>query len=1196
MNTATDADQNNPFPGLRPFREDEEYLFFGRENQVDAMVDKLAATRFLAVVGTSGSGKSSLVNCGLRPALHGGLMVSAGTAWRMAQFRPGSDPMRAMARALAEDGVLFKDYQAGGLSLVDVVDTTLRMSKLGLIDIYEQAQLGEDVSLLIVVDQFEELFRYRQFRAGEKSNVYGVGEEATAFVNLLLEPKTQTRYPIYVVVTMRSDFLGECTQFPGLAEAINAGQYLVPRMTRDERRAAISGPVGVGGAEITPVLLTRLVNDVGDNPDQLSILQHALNRTWHQRIRSADNGPLDLPHYEAIGTMAHALDQHAEKAYAKLTTTRQQQICEKLFKALTDKATDPRGVRRPTKLGTLCALADAKEAEVTEVIEVFRIPSRSFLMPPAGERLSAETVVDISHESLMRVWERLKTWANEEAQSAQIYRRLVETAVLHRAGHAGLWQDPDLQIALNWREQSKANKVWGLRYHPEFDEAISFLEESRAAREAEVLLNEHRRRSDIKRARRRALIFGLAFLVSLFALMWAGIQGWQRKQALAIASQALNLAQSEKARNRHLLYDRNISLVENSVSVGLFGQAVKSFEPLLDPTTKDLRRFEVYYFWHLLYSKGLIATLRGHAGGVTSLAFSPDGKTLVTGGENAGVRIWDTTTHQELAQLTGHTAGVFAIEFSPNGKIIATGASDQNVKLWDAATHQELATLKGHRAGVYAIAFAPDGKTIATGGDDKTVRLWDTATHQELAMLEGHEGGIYAIAFSPDGRTLAFGGDGNTVELWDTGTRRQSFTLKGHTDGIYGIAFSPDGKMLATGSGDATVKLWDSVTHRELRALTGHTDGVSSVAFSPNGETLATGSDDGTAKLWDPRKGQALMTFIGHAGAVSALAFAPDGRTLATGGGDKTAKLWDTGSRHELLTLQCSQSVSALAISPDGKTLVSGSDDDKMTFWDTTSRREFVTLKGYVPGAFSLAFSPDGKILASRGNNGVVLLDANSRQELATLGHNGGGYSLAFSRDGKILASGSEDGSVKLWDPATRQELFTLTGHADKVSAVAFSADGKILASASEDKTVKLWDMTTHQELATLAGHTASVSAVAFSIDGKILASGSDDHTVKLWDTATHQELTTLTSHRFGVYSLAFSPDGKTLATGSDDKTVKLWDTGTFDERLTLTGHASRVTSIAFSSDGRILATGSWDKTVKLWIAATEEEVSAGSK
>jgi hypothetical protein len=499
--------QTNPFPGLRPFHEGEEYLFFGRENQVDAMVDKLASTRFLAVVGTSGSGKSSLVNCGVRPALHGGFMARAGTGWRMAQFRPGSDPTRAMARALAKDGVLFRDYQPGGLTLAEIIDTTLRMSTLGLIDIYEQANMGEGMNLLVVVDQFEELFRYRQPGAGQQEDVTGVSETASAFVNLLLEAKAQTTYPIYIVLTMRSDFLGDCAQFPGLAEAINAGQYLVPRMTRDERRAAISGPVGVDGAEISPVLLTRLVNDVGDNPDQLSILQHALNRTWARwQNEGGGKGPLDLTHYEAIGTMAHALDQHAERAYAELGTPRQQQICEKLFKALTDKANDPRGVRRPTTLGALCALADATAAEVTAVVDVFRKPSRSFLMPPAGEVLEMETVIDISHESLMRVWQRLITWADEEAQSAQMYRRLADAAARHAVKKACLWRDPDLQLALEWRDKSQPNETWASRYAFGFNEACAFLRDSETAYAVELEKEKERQQAETERqAREREL-------------------------------------------------------------------------------------------------------------------------------------------------------------------------------------------------------------------------------------------------------------------------------------------------------------------------------------------------------------------------------------------------------------------------------------------------------------------------------------------------------------------------------------------------------------------------------------------------------------------------------------------------------------------------------------------------------------------
>jgi tetratricopeptide (TPR) repeat protein len=496
MNPASATAITNPFPGLRPFREEEEHLFFGREHQVDALVDKLAERRFLAVVGTSGSGKSSLVNCGLRPALHQGRMASAGTSWRMAQFRPGNHSLAAMAKALAEDGVLFRNFEARGLPLLDIIDTTLRMSKRGLIDIVEQAALAKDVNLLVVVDQFEELFRYRQLvdvpqAGGPQADGHGFSEEASAFVKLLLELQEQKDCPIFVVLTMRSDFLGDCTQFAGLAEAINAGLYLVPRLTPEERRDAIVNPIRVQGAEIEPVLVNRLVNDVGDNPDQLSILQHALNRTWAKWQQEEGKGPLALRHYESIGTMDRALDAHAEEVYAELATagqepSRWQRICEKLFQALTDKATDGRGVRRPTTLGSLCAMAEASAGDMSDVIEVFRQPGRCFLMPPVGESLQAETVIDISHESLMRVWKRLKRWVEEEAEAAQVYRRLVQSASLHRKRKASTLQDPELTFYRMWRQEFRPNPTWAKRYGAEFEVAMEFLDRSVDERNQEV--------------------------------------------------------------------------------------------------------------------------------------------------------------------------------------------------------------------------------------------------------------------------------------------------------------------------------------------------------------------------------------------------------------------------------------------------------------------------------------------------------------------------------------------------------------------------------------------------------------------------------------------------------------------------------------------------------------------------------------
>jgi hypothetical protein len=525
----------NPFPGLRPFRENEEHLFFGREGQVDAMIDKLAVHRFLAVLGTSGSGKSSLVNCGLRPALHRGLMAHSGTSWRIAQFRPGRDPIGALADSLSVPGLLFPPAPPDRLPVRQIVEDTLRMSKRGLVETVRQARLPEKVNVLVIADQFEELFRYR--RTGV--NLSQAAEEATAFVNLLLEGAAQHELRIYIVLTMRSDFLGDCAQFAGLAEAINGGQYLVPRLTREERRAAIAGPVAVGGGLISPVLLSRLINDVGDNPDQLSILQHALNRTWSYWMHEGNcQGPLTLEHYQAIGTMTGALDKHAEKSFGELDRERQAAICEKIFEALTDMGTDARGIRRPTQFRNLCAIAAAEPAEVEAVMNVFRKPSRSFLMPPVGEPLRPETVVDVSHESLMRLWKRLDLWAREEADSAQLYRRLADTARRHAREEAALWTDPELQFALDWRKRTHPTTAWADLYGGDFDLAMSFLDASEAARARRIAEEREDQERELEQARcladaraksARLLRFGIAAAV-LVAIFGFALFVWANKE------------------------------------------------------------------------------------------------------------------------------------------------------------------------------------------------------------------------------------------------------------------------------------------------------------------------------------------------------------------------------------------------------------------------------------------------------------------------------------------------------------------------------------------------------------------------------------------------------------------------------------------------------------------------------------------
>ncbi len=462
----------NPFVGLRAYEEHEAHLFFGRDGQSDDLAARLARKRFVAVVGMSGCGKSSLVRAGLLPTLHGGFVASAGSGWRIAVMRPGYAPLASLATVLCGALCGTEELTAPVLS-PELIESTLRRGSLGLVDAVQQARLPHDENLLVVVDQFEELFRFRQDDGGARADA-----DAAAFVKLLVEAHQHAAAPIYVMLTMRSDYLGECARFRGLPEAMNESQYLVPRMNRDERRQAIEGPVGVGGARISPRLVQGLLNDVGEDPDQLPILQHALMRTWQRwETHRQDGSPLDLDDYEAIGTMTRALSEHADEAYRDLSGDHRR-IAERAFKRLSERGPDNREIRRPTPFGELCNMAGAPRRDVLAVIDCFRSPAYSFLMPSISSPIQSDTFVDIAHESLIRKWQRLARWVNEEAESRAAYARLADAAKRHRDGKAGLWRNPELGLARDWFVRERPTAHWAEQYGGEFALADDFLRRS----------------------------------------------------------------------------------------------------------------------------------------------------------------------------------------------------------------------------------------------------------------------------------------------------------------------------------------------------------------------------------------------------------------------------------------------------------------------------------------------------------------------------------------------------------------------------------------------------------------------------------------------------------------------------------------------------------------------------------------------
>jgi len=535
----------NPFPGLRPFEPDEDHLFFGREKEIDDLLRRLRSCRFLSVVGTSGSGKSSLVHSGLIPSLHSGFMVTAGSNWRVATFRPGEDPIGHLAEALNAPDVLGTTGELASTNRV-LLEATLRRSSLGLVSAVRQTGIAARDNVLVVVDQFEELLRFRRSRPLENSR-----DEAAAFVKLLLEAAQQEEVPIFVVVTMRSDFIGDCMEFSGLPEAVNSGQYLVPRMTRDELRSAITGPVAVGGGAIAPRLVLRLLNDMGSDQDQLPVLQHALMRTWDQwQGHRRGDEPIDIVDYEAVGTMRNALSAHAEEAYQETGSGSRQKIAERMFKSLTDTFSDPRGVRHPTSVKELVAVCEASELDVIEVVEIFRRPGRTFLMPPAKVQLDSRSIIDLSHESLMRCWNRLIAWAEEERLSATRYVRLSQAATWFEEGTAGLWRNPELEIGVRWKRQSNPTQAWAERYNSQFTRAMDFLSRSEEERDRIEAEREKERRGKLWLAWTVASALGVVLLAALFLYFLAQRETARAESNLQLAKKAVDESLSSAGRQQ----------------------------------------------------------------------------------------------------------------------------------------------------------------------------------------------------------------------------------------------------------------------------------------------------------------------------------------------------------------------------------------------------------------------------------------------------------------------------------------------------------------------------------------------------------------------------------------------------------------------------------------------------------------------
>lgn len=600
---------------------------------------------------------------------------------------------------------------------------------------------------------------------------------------------------------------------------------------------------------------------------------------------------------------------------------------------------------------------------------------------------------------------------------------------------------------------------------------------------------------------------------------------------------------------------------------------------------RDFRDFEWHYWNRLCHTES--RTFWGHFRDVSSVAFSPDGKRLASGGGDMTLKLWDVASGKEIFTLKGHSGAITCVAFSPDGKLLASSAMDGLVRLWDAARGQDIRTIRGDTHWVYSIAFSPDGKRLASASIDRTVKVWDVDNGRRVLELPEHLGYVTSVAFSRDGKRLASCTELGALRLWDATTGRPVVTPKGQVGFVRSMAFSNDGKRVVGGCGDGTLKVWNAFNGQEQITLKGHSRDITSVAFGPDDKQLASASRDTTLKIWDAVSGQEIATLKGHVRPVYSVAFSPDGKHLASGGGDGL-KLWNASGSRNALTVRgpAGWMSDIIGLSADGKRLASGG-DMTLKVWDALSGRQLAIFRGHQSYITTAAFSPDGKRLASGSQDSDIKVwdAASGRERLTFKQHTSYITSLAFSPDSRTVASGSQDGTLIVWDADSGLPAFIRTPVRSRMICVAFSPDGKLIACAGED-TLKVFDWRSGLEALIIRGSAAGrpSAMLAFSPDGKRLAASGYDGTVKLWDMANGQSLLTLKGHTGGVFSVAFSPDGKRLASGGRNM-VKVWDAANGQELLTLRGHSKEVHQVLFTPDGKQLLSGSWDDTLRVWDA-----------
>jgi WD40 repeat protein/energy-coupling factor transporter ATP-binding protein EcfA2 len=1088
----------NPFPGLRPYNYQEGKYFFGRDSQINGVISKLLNQKFVAVIGSSGSGKSSLINAGILPGICENPKNGAPSSWRTIISRPGESPLDNIAKAIAktidieevdtveefkeaeevevlETGEELETLEAAEEeekieevqkvekveddknTLVKNIAAILRKSPEGLSNVLGEIRADKNEKILLVIDQFEDLFKFKRSK-----NNKTIVPEHDKYIDLLVESLNNSAVPVYLIVAIRSDFIDECQEFDELNNLINASNLILPQMSKEELSDVINRPAMEAGFEIDRDLESRILTDLNNRTDRLPLLQHLLNRMFENwRGRQDYKRPLTLVDYEAVGGLDNAISLHADLIWEELPD-QGKHLCAKLFKAITEKGTGAQEITIPASVGDLAYITRASVTEVKRVVEKFTHPSCPFLVAAKEESLDADSVIDLTHESLMRIWPRLKTWIDEETESVNMYLKLAEASRLYQRGQGGLWTSPKLEQAVTWYEVNEPSFQWSQRYNTAFERTMQFLNKSKE----EHYLNEEEIYESSHRKVRNTRIFAgfLIFLVAMSvigALYISGVISTEMfQQERTTQNDSAPIVPIPAPADQSSLSDEeNLPDLEQDGGIQAREEQTDSFE---------LSPFDQFSDNQNQISETVIPAPDVQRqtpvpSADTQRQFSPTvAGTQLRNPENTVPQ----NENQRPVDENQLTATDIQRQLAENRRLL-----DQ--RLSEREPLAEPSTAPVQRASPPA--------EISSEVTEETVKRRILAAAQTLAVrslqVEGDPElkallALQSHVFNEQYNNTAFNSDiyAGLITSVNSLYGNNHNVYKGHTESVNSLVFRPNSTIFYSASSDGTVLQWDinDETNRPRRLI--NSSSVNNqLAISDNAQFLAVATDGQGVLIFNPSSSNPSPLQVNWGNnRVIAIDFHPDNEHIIFAGSDNSLVRHNIRSNSSEVIATTDSEIMSVAVSHNGNMIAAGTRSGQVILFrdgSTPARQILYTDQGN--DILSVKFNQNSSRIAAGTLRGEIrILQISNSSLIATLrGHSARVVDMQFCPTGKFIASSSFDGTVHLWDALNLSSLpVVLRDHGSWVRTVAFNSSGTRMVTGSRHETRLIaWNVNTHE-------------------------------------------------------------------------------------------------------------------------------------